>query len=296
MRSASSRVAGKRLRHVGEQARHRIRRFQVALGVARQPPPGLGQRRLVADAGEHVVERPRRRLGEAHAVGRDHRDVKRGGEVAKRGVVGFLLAQQVPLQLDARVRRAEEPDDPVDQSADAEAAAEGGAPDEGDQAARVAVELVERERALPFRGTQLHLREQAAQVPVAGARLDQHRQREQALRGRCPHAPSMPQHRQLGADDRFDPRPLRRHVKARRAVDAVAIEHRQRGYPSAAARSTSASGSEAPSRNENADAACSSIYTHLPTATALNCDDSHCTRSRRQPPALAQRHRDSEDT
>ena len=44
----------------------------------------------------------------------------------------------------------------------------------------------------------------------------------------------------------MQPGAQRRFVKAGRAVDAVAIEQRQRRYPSSAARSTSVSGSDAP--------------------------------------------------
>ena len=70
-------------------------------------PPG--QRGLVADAGEDVVERPIGRLGEADAVGGDERQVEGGGQIDQRMVVGFLVAQQVPLQLDATPPRPNTP-------------------------------------------------------------------------------------------------------------------------------------------------------------------------------------------
>ena len=171
--------AGQRVRQIREQPRHCFRRLEKTLRVARQPPPRLRQRRLVANAGEDVVERPRRRVREPHAVGGDHRHVEGGGQVAERRVVGFFFAQQVALELDARIGRAKETDDAIDEAADAKPAAERGAADQGDQAAGPAVELLERQRPLPFRRAQFHLRDQAAEILVAGARLDEHGQREE---------------------------------------------------------------------------------------------------------------------
>ena len=73
----------------------------------------------MADAGEDVVERPVGRLGEPYAVGRDQRQVKGRREIAQRVVVGFFVAQQVALQLDADVAGPEDADDPIDEPADA---------------------------------------------------------------------------------------------------------------------------------------------------------------------------------
>ena len=62
-------------------------------------------------------------------------------------------------------------------------------------------------------------------------------------------------HRQLGADDGFDARTRRGEVKSWRAVDAVAIEQRQRRIAERDRPIDSTSGSDAPSRNENAEEA-----------------------------------------
>ena len=159
---------GDRFGDVGEQACHRVGRLEIALGIAREPPAGPLERRLVTDAGQHVVERTAGRVGEADTVGCDHRHVERGGQVAQRSVVGFFLAQQVPLQLDPRVRGAEDPDDAVDEAADAELPSiERGAADERDEPANLAVEFLERERPLPFRGSELHPRHQPREIAIA---------------------------------------------------------------------------------------------------------------------------------
>ena len=83
--------------------------------------------------------------------------MKRRGQLAQDLVVPLLLAQEMPLQLDVHLRRAEDADDAIDEAADAESrAVDRGAAGERDQAADVAVEIVERERAFTFRRTQLH--------------------------------------------------------------------------------------------------------------------------------------------
>ena len=69
---------------------------------------------------------------------------------------------------------AEQADQAIDQAADAvPAGRERLAADERDEPGGAAVELVERQRALAFRRAQLHAREQAAEVLVALAALDE---------------------------------------------------------------------------------------------------------------------------
>ena len=46
--------------------------------------------------------------------------MKRGGEIAQRVIVGFLVAQQMPLQLQVGVGAPEHADEPIEQPADAE--------------------------------------------------------------------------------------------------------------------------------------------------------------------------------
>ena len=185
------------------------------------------------DAGEHVVERAAVGLGEADAVGGDDRQMKRGGEIAQRLVVGFLVAQEVPLQLDGDVRRAEDADQPIDQAADAEPpAVDRRSADQRDQPADLAIEILERERAFPFRRAELHARDAAGRdscsprrEPTSTGSVSSRGDPPPARRsGRLPT-------RQLGADDRLDPRPLRREMKPRQPIDAIAIEQRQRRIP-----------------------------------------------------------------
>ena len=154
------------------------------------------------DACEHVVERPIRRLGEADAIGGNDRHVKRRREIDERVVVGFLVAQQVALQLPrTRSRAPKMPTMPIDEAADAEAAAaQRRAADERDEPAGVAVELVERERAFPFRRAQFHPRHQAAEIAIAvrairrgqAARNDRGRGRRSPMVSSAPMIALMP--------------------------------------------------------------------------------------------------------
>src|SRR5206468_511394 len=94
------------------------------------------------------------------------------GERDERLVIRFLVAPQMPLQLDAHVIASEEADDAIEQAADAVApAVERRAADERDEAARAAVELVERQRALAFRRAHLHARDQPAEILVTLSRF-----------------------------------------------------------------------------------------------------------------------------
>ena len=143
--------AGDGLRQIAEQPRHRVRRLQIPLGVPRQPPPGLRQRRLVADAGEDVVQRPVGRLRETHTVGRHDRQVERGREIDQGMVVGLFVPEEMPLQLDRHAAGAEHAHQPIDEPADAEAGTvDRGAPDQRHQPADMTVQVLEGERASPF--------------------------------------------------------------------------------------------------------------------------------------------------
>ena len=58
---------------------------------------------------------------EADAVGRERRHAKRRGQLDERLVVGLLVAAVMPLQLDVHAIAAEQPDEAIEQAADAEA-------------------------------------------------------------------------------------------------------------------------------------------------------------------------------
>ena len=91
----------------------------------------------MVNAREDVEERPLGRRREPDAAGGDDRHVKRRRELDERPVVGFLVAAQMPLQLDVHVVAAEHADEAIEQAADAVAAAvERRAADERDEARR----------------------------------------------------------------------------------------------------------------------------------------------------------------
>jgi hypothetical protein len=128
----------------------------------------------VADAREDVVQRTIGRLGEAHAVGGHDRNVERGGERQQRCVVRFLVAPEMPLQLDADALAPEDAHEPIDESADAvPRAVQRLASRERDEPRRVPFELVEIERALPFRRAQLHAREETTEIVVTLRAFDE---------------------------------------------------------------------------------------------------------------------------
>ena len=156
------------------------------------------------------------------------------GDIDQHPVVGLFVAQEMALNLDIHIAAPEHADERIDQPADAVfLKPEQLAPRERDEAACLAVELVERQRALAFRRAHFHARDEAAEVPISLGGFDQDRESAGAegwrgegckgtgARGAC--------NRQLGADDGFDAGGRGGAMEARRAVDAVAIEQRDRG-------------------------------------------------------------------
>ena len=150
---------------VGEEPCHLDGRLEIALGIEREPTPGLPERHVLANRGEHVEERPLFGRGEPHAAGGHDRDAEGAGQGDEHVVVVLLLAPQVPLHLDVDIRPPEDAHQRVEQPADAVTLGpEQGLPRQRDQAADVPVEIGQRERALAFRRAQLHSGNQAAQV------------------------------------------------------------------------------------------------------------------------------------
>ena len=95
----------------------------------------------MVNAREHVEQRPRRRRGKPHAVGRERRHAKRAGQRDQRRVVLLFVAAEMPLQFDVDAVAAEDADEAIEQAADAVAAAiERRAADQRDQPADAAVE------------------------------------------------------------------------------------------------------------------------------------------------------------
>ena len=109
------------------------------------------ERRLVTDAREHVIERPIGDIGKAHAVAGENRQVKGRREIAQRVIVGFFIAQQMALQLDADIRRAKGANQTIDQSADAIAwPVDDRAARQRHEPTHHAVEILECESPLAF--------------------------------------------------------------------------------------------------------------------------------------------------
>ena len=77
-------------------------RYRSALAASRRP--ACAQRHVLADRREHVEERPLVGRGESHAAGGDHRHAERLGQPDEHVVVVFLIAPQMPLELDVQVR------------------------------------------------------------------------------------------------------------------------------------------------------------------------------------------------
>ena len=105
-----------------EQRRHLLRRFQIPLGVRRQPPARADEIGVMVNAGEDVEERPIPGRREPDAARRDDRHMKRVGQIDERLVVGVFVAPEVPLHFHEDTVAAEHADEPIDQAADAEVA------------------------------------------------------------------------------------------------------------------------------------------------------------------------------
>ena len=227
----------------------------------------------MVDAGEDVEQRPLARRGEPHAAGRDRRHAER----ARRGSTSaslsrFFVAAQMALQLDVDAGRGRTPR-PGDRAVRRRRSGGRRAP-RGRRARpgrRSAVELLERQRAFAFRRAQLHARDQAAEIAVASGDSQRTGSTDGRMGGIWPEGVSVPTNvrifdppdrpaapapcldRQLRADDRLDTgarRPCGNAARRTRRRDRAA----RRRIPESAARSTSASGSDAPCRKLKAEA------------------------------------------
>ena len=227
-----------RVRQVREEPRHRRRRLEVALGVPRQPPARARDRRLVAQAREHVEQRTLGLGREPHTAGGQKRHAIGRGERHERLVVRLLVPQPMPLELHEGPRPPEQPDDAIEQAAHAVVRrVQRRAADERDEPLRAAFEILERERTLALGRAHLHPRDEPAQVAIPLARRDEHGEPPEKRRVRrmaadsgrlgAGHAPGA--HRQLGADDGPQAGALRREVEPWNARDVVPVEKRERG-------------------------------------------------------------------
>jgi hypothetical protein len=135
--------------------------------------------------------------------------------------------QGEPFFVAYRTPSPEQADQTIQQAADAVSRKpQHLTPGQRNQTARALLELIERQRSLPLRRAQLHLRHQPAQVAVPLGGFHEHRQAVERARGRVR---PLSIERQLGADNRPHACTQRGTMEARCAVDAVSIEQRERG-------------------------------------------------------------------
>jgi hypothetical protein len=131
----------------------------------------------VVNAGEHVEQRPIGRLRKAHVVGRDDRHAERARQRIERDVGRFFITQQVPLQLHVHVAAPEQPDEAIEQAADAVLRrVEDGTAGERDESGRIAFDFLQCERAFAFRRTHLHACHEATKISIAFLRFHKYRQ------------------------------------------------------------------------------------------------------------------------
>ena len=122
---------------------------------------------VMADAGQHIEQRPLGRRGEADGVGGHNRHTERRGHLDEHLIGHFLVAAAMTLQFDAGAVASKKTDETIEQPTNAVAARiERGSAGERHKAARHAVEFLEGERALTFRRAHLHARDQTAQIAV----------------------------------------------------------------------------------------------------------------------------------
>ena len=77
--------AGNRVLIPTEQAPHLVGRLQVALGIGGQAIAGVADRAVLADAGQHVLQRPPPRVVGVDVVGGDERRPASGGQIGEGG-------------------------------------------------------------------------------------------------------------------------------------------------------------------------------------------------------------------
>ncbi len=145
----------------------------MALGVGEQAPPGRVERGAVADAGEHVEQRPAGGRGVAHVVGGDDGHAARGGEIGEAAgeplpgalemavhVDGETIAEDAlqPIEVEGRLRSHQRP-----LRAAGEAVQPGG----------MLLELLPGRQGIALGTARRRGGEQAAEIRVAGAVLDQ---------------------------------------------------------------------------------------------------------------------------
>src|ERR1700733_2557202 len=199
----------------------------MPLGIAGQQAPGIRKIAMMTNARKHIEQFALLRLRVRSAIGRQQRQRQFPGNLNRRLIPRLFLAAVMPLQFDInavtsktfakplnclrsepnstfRKRVGERPLFPTRQT---------------NQPLCVPIQLTRREASFAFFVAQFHQRDRATQILVTFARFDQHRESPTFRR------------RNLRADVRTNPFLYRRVIKARRAINAVAIEYRHRAHP-----------------------------------------------------------------
>ena len=233
--------ARKQRRLVGEQPRHRLRRLQIVLGVRLGQPSGGGQRHAVADAGEDILKRAARRRVVEHLGGGDQGKTGALGMAAHARLLANLLgaamsdhhrvepvAERLAHRCDDRAGRLV-----PDQQASVAAP-------ERDEPLGPRAELRPGHARRPFRPPQPAAGDEAAEVGVAGAvRREQHtggggRRGVRGALGRRAAGGAgavLGADRHLRAEDQREAELARPHMRAHRAMDAIAVGEGERRQP-----------------------------------------------------------------
>ncbi len=92
-----------RFRQIAKQPRHLIRRFEISFGIGFQLLADRMNRRFLANAGEHILQRTPCGVMIQHLVGRQQRYAGRDGDAVKPGKAADIVAaiQQARREPDA---------------------------------------------------------------------------------------------------------------------------------------------------------------------------------------------------
>ncbi len=81
-----------RLRQIAEQARHFVRRLEIAVGIGLEPPADGVNRRLLADTGQHVLQPAAGGMVVQHLIGRQQRDFCRARDAMQPRQPALVVA------------------------------------------------------------------------------------------------------------------------------------------------------------------------------------------------------------
>ena len=233
---------------IGKEGAHFGVALEMSLGVLGEEFACGVEMSVFADAGKDIEHLAARGTGILHAVGGDHRQAKMFRQIAELLVTPIFAAQEMALDFDvdvfaaervdqklrpirrilgnARASRAVSAPSPKLSSATQVRFGEGAdrrtrgacAPQKSNQPFREFRQFVPLKRALAFRAPEMPLREQAAQIGVAGRSFTSTGKTRAIFHG------------QFGADNRPDIFLAGGDRKSLGAIDAVAIEQRHRRH------------------------------------------------------------------